>query len=108
MSENTLMSVERDEDRQKVANAVAEADQLLATFNALLRIARLEVSNKASNFQKFNLSELVQDAGELYEALAEDKEQHFHHEIQENIQMIGDRDLIFQTLCTRGSFESSC
>lgn len=97
--ENTLISVERDEDRQKVANAVAEADQLLATFNALLRIARLEASSKASNFQKFNLSELVQDAGELYEALAEDKEQNFHHNIQENIQMLGDRDLIFQTLC---------
>ena len=41
----------------------------------------------------------MQDAGELYEALAEDKEQHFHHDILENIQMIGDRDLIFQTLC---------
>ena len=97
--ENTLLSVERDEDRQKVANAVSEADQLLATFNALLRIARLEVSNKASNFMKFNLSELVYDAGELYDALAEDKEQHFHHNIQDDIQMIGDRDLIFQTLC---------
>ena len=97
--ENTLLSVERDEDRQKVADAVAEADQLLATFNALLRIARLEVSNKASNFQKFNLSELVQDAGELYEALAEDKQQYFQLDIQESIQMLGDRDLIFQTLC---------
>lgn len=97
--ENTLVSVERDQDRQKVADAVSEADQLLATFNALLRIARLEVSNKASNFVQFNLSELVYDAGELYEALAEDKEQHFHHTIQENIQMLGDRDLIFQTLC---------
>jgi len=97
--ENTLISVERDEDRQRVANAVAEADQLLATFNALLRIARLEVSNKASNFQKFNLSELVQDAGELYEALAADTEQHFQLDIQESIQMLGDRDLLFQTLC---------
>lgn len=97
--ENTLLSVERDSDRQKVSDAVAEADQLLATFNALLRIARLEVSNKASNFIKFDLSELVQDAGELYEALSEDKEQQFQNNIQENIDMIGDRDLIFQTLC---------
>lgn len=97
--ENTLISVERDEDRQKVASAVAEADQLLATFNALLRIARLEVSNKASNFQKFNLSDLVHDAGELYEALAEDKNQQFQLDVNDHIQMIGDKDLIFQTLC---------
>ena len=97
--ENTLRSVERDEDRHKVAGAVAEADQLLATFNALLRIARLEVGSKVSNFSHFNLSELVQDAGELYEALAEDKEQILTINIQENVELTGDRDLLFQTLC---------
>lgn len=97
--ENTLMTVERDQDRQQVASAVAEADQLLATFNALLRIARLEVGGKASNFQAFNLSELVQDAAELYEALAEDKRQKLTIVIEENVTITGDRDLLFQTLC---------
>ena len=97
--ENTLISVERDQDRQQVANAVAEADQLLATFNALLRIARLEVGSKSSNFQPFNLSELVQDAAELYEALAEDKNQKLAISIEENVNLNGDRDLLFQTLC---------
>jgi len=97
--ENTLLSVERDQDRQHVSKAVAEADQLLATFNALLRIARLEVGSKASNFLKFNLSELVQDAGELYEALAEDKQQVLTINIEENVELLGDRDLLFQTIC---------
>ncbi len=97
--ENTLISVQRDEDRQKVADAVAEADQLLATFNALLRIARLEVGSKVSNFSYFNLSELVQDAGELYEALAEDKEQTLSLSVESGVEITGDRDLLFQTLC---------
>lgn len=97
--ENTLVSVESDHDRERVANAVAEADQLLATFNALLRIARLEMGGRVSNFSSFDLSELVQDAAELYEALAEDKHQTLKMNIESELTLVGDRDLIFQTLC---------
>lgn len=96
--ENTLISVERDQDREQVSDAVAEADQLLATFNALLRIARLEMGGRVSNFETFNLSELVQDAAELYEAVAEDKQQILSMQINPNIMLLGDKDLLFQTL----------
>lgn len=96
--ENTLLRVEKDEDRERVANAVAEADQLLATFNALLRIARLEMGGRVTNFEPFNLSELVQDAAELYEALAEDKQQKMSLLIEPDIEIVADRDLLFQTL----------
>jgi signal transduction histidine kinase len=97
--ENTLLTVDRDQDREQVGKSVAEADQLLATFNALLRIARLEVGDKVSNFKTFDLSELAQDAAELYEALAEDKQQKFSITIEPNVAIMGDRDLLFQTLC---------
>jgi len=97
--ENTLLTVDRDQDREQVGKSVAEADQLLATFNALLRIARLEVGDKVSNFETFDLSELAQDAAELYEALAEDKQQKFAIMIEPNVAIMGDRDLLFQTLC---------
>ncbi len=97
--ENTLVSVESERDRERVASAVAEADQLLATFNALLRIARLEMGGRVSNFSSFDLSELVQDAAELYEALAEDKHQKLAMLIEPQLTLVGDRDLIFQTLC---------
>jgi len=96
--ENTMLSVNREQDREQVASAVAEADQLLATFNALLRIARLEMGGRVSNFEVFDLSELVQDAAELYEALAEDKKQKLSIVIEHNIEIVGDRDLLFQTL----------
>ncbi len=97
--ENTLLTVDRDQDREQVGKSVAEADQLLATFNALLRIARLEVGDKVSNFETFDLSGLAQDAAELYEALAEDKQQKFSIIIEPNVPIMGDRDLLFQTLC---------
>ncbi len=96
--ESTMMKVERQSDREQVAEAVAEADQLLATFNALLRIARLEMGGRVANFTSFNLSELVSDAAELYEAVAEDKNQKFELSIEENLTITGDKDLLFQTL----------
>ena len=96
--ESTLMKVERESEREQVASAVAEADQLLATFNALLRIARLEMGGRVGNFVEFNLSDLVLDAAELYEAVAEDKQQQLKLEVDADIGFNGDKDLLFQTL----------
>ncbi|MFC4258016.1 sensor histidine kinase [Marinobacter lacisalsi] len=95
--ETTLMLVDNDEARDQAAKAVAEADQLLATFNALLRIARLETrGNTTADVRPVSLGMLVSDACELYEALAEDKDQSFIQEIDEDVMVEGDRDLLFQ------------
>lgn len=96
--ENTLIKVNDEEQRELVASAVAEADQLLATFNALLRIARLEMGGRISNFKTFNLSDLVLDAVELYEALAEDKQQSLEIDVKADLEYFGDKDLLFQTV----------
>ncbi len=95
--ETTLMLVDNDEARDQAAKAVAEADQLLATFNALLRIARLETrGNATTDMKPVSLGLLVRDACELYEALAEDKCQPFTQDIQDDVSVDGDRDLLFQ------------
>jgi len=94
--ETTLLAVDNDEAREPAAKAVAEADQLLATFNALLRIARLETRGNAADKTVVMLGELVADACELYEAVAEDKEQTFEQAISSDVKIEGDRDLLFQ------------
>ena len=95
--ENTLITVDNDEAREHVGRAVAEADQLLATFNALLRIARLETrGGSTANMKEVALDELVTDACELYEALSEDKEQDFRQSLEPGVMVEGDRDLLFQ------------
>ncbi|WP_297792876.1 HAMP domain-containing sensor histidine kinase [uncultured Marinobacter sp.] len=94
--ENTLMSVDNDEAREQAGRAVAEADQLLATFNALLRIARLETRGNTADMKPVSLDGLVSDACELYEALAEDKEQVFEQSLEPQVMIEGDRDLLFQ------------
>lgn len=94
--ESTLMAVDNDEAREQAGRAVAEADQLLATFNALLRIARLETRGNSADMKAVSLGLLVSDACELYEALAEDKHQYFEQAVDEHVMIEGDRDLLFQ------------
>lgn len=96
--ENTLINVQDREAQEQVGRAVVEADQLLATFNALLRIARLETGGKAADNRPVDLGTLVTDAVELYEALAEEKDQVLDFQQADSVTVIGDRDLLFQAV----------
>lgn len=77
---------------------IADADQLLSTFNALLRIARIESGSHQSRQERVDLETLVQDASELYEALAEEKNQSLSLHLETGLEINGDRDLLFQAL----------
>lgn len=95
--EQALLTIGENDGRDQVRNAVSEADQLLSTFNSLLRIARLETrGGTGQNLEPMGLSALVEDACELYEAVAEDKEQTFEQDIDPEVVISGDRDLLFQ------------
>jgi len=87
-----------DESRQIVQDIIAEADHLLATFNALLRIARIESGGYSSRFDDIDLYELVLDAADLYEAVAADKHQNLAMDLAKGIVIKGDRDLLFQAI----------
>ena len=60
---------------QGATAAITEADGLLCTFNALLRIARIESGERRAGFTRLGLEELLRDVAELYEPLAEEKHQ---------------------------------
>lgn len=97
--ENTLDAVAQDETaRDAVSSAVAETDQLLHTFNALLRIARLETGGKASVRSPIDIGALLTDAVELYEAVAEEKSQTLLLAVHRQLIIEGDRDLLFQAI----------
>jgi signal transduction histidine kinase len=81
-----------------VLQAAADADELLTTFNALLRIARIESGSRRSAFATIDLSRLVQDVAEFYEPLAADKGQYLRVRAQEGLTVRGDRDLLFQAV----------
>ena len=82
-----------------IERAILEADGLLVTFGALLRIARIESNQQREQFVPVDLVALIQDVIELYEPLAEEKSQslQLNHPSQPII-LNGDRDLLFQAL----------
>lgn len=88
-----------DEDKHALIDrAVMEADSLLATFNALLRIARIESGKSKSAFADVDLAALARDVAELYEPLAEENGQTLTTTITVSKHVSGDRDLLFQAL----------
>ena len=84
--------------QQQVEQSITDADQLLATFAALLRIARIEAGGHTAKFKSVDLAALVHDAAELYEALAEEKCVHLSTQVEASVVVGGDRDLLFQAI----------
>jgi signal transduction histidine kinase len=87
-----------EDSQDEAEHALAEADAMLATFNALLRIARIEAGARREAFSDVLLRSVIEDAAELYEALAEDNGQAFELRIDGDPIVLGDRDLLFQAI----------
>ena len=86
-------------DRRRLAReAAAEADGLIAMFNALLRITQIEAGGRGETFGPVDLAAVVRDVIELYEPLAQEKNLAFRVNVAETESMDGDRDLLFQAV----------
>ena len=77
--------------------ALEEADQMLATFNALLRIARIETRQRRHAFERVNVATVGNDVADLYAPVAESRGITLRHSGIE-APVDGDADLIFQSL----------
>jgi len=99
---NNLDTMRRDiRDNDAMAarcdSLLSEADHLLDTFAALMRIAHVETGSRRTHFKPVDMLKLVQDVIELYEPLAEDK--HIRLSFSgKATQLTGDPDLLFQAL----------
>jgi signal transduction histidine kinase len=86
-----------DELRNELSSAMTEADHLLATFGALLRIARIESGTHDREWVDVLLRPLLHDALELYQAVGEEKG--IVVVLGESTgRLRGDRDLLFQAI----------
>ena len=77
------------------ASLLQEADHLLVTFTAILRISRIETEKQRSHFKPLDISSLLQDVAAFYEPLAEDKQITLDVNVT-GAPLTGDRDLLFQ------------
>jgi signal transduction histidine kinase len=77
---------------------IAEADNLLGTFNALLSIAEAEAGSRRENLAAIDLSEIARNVAELYEPVADEKGLALTLDITEGIRVRGDVHLLSQAI----------
>jgi len=88
-----------DTEREaRVEESIQQADQLLATFSALLRIARIEAGGYRMQMSAIDVGALLRDAAELYEASIEEKRLELSVRVDGRPFLQGDRDLVFQAV----------
>lgn len=81
-----------------IDRAIEEADAILNTFGALLRIAQIETGASRRGFGQVDLSAVLEDVLEVYAPAAEEKNQTLTRQIPTGIAVRGDRALLTQML----------
>lgn len=85
-------------NRDDIAECVEQVDHVLDTFNALLRIARVESGAHRSAFAAVDLGRIVRDVAELYQAAADERRIALSCDCRTTVEVFGDRELLAQAL----------
>ncbi len=94
-----LLKQSSDPSGELIEAVQDEADQLLQTFNALLRIAQVESGTKKQGFRDLDLAGIVHDVAELYAPVFAEKSIDFTVGVpRRRVAYRGDRDLWLQAL----------
>ncbi|BDW99923.1 sensor histidine kinase [Maricaulis maris] len=89
---------DRASREQALERAVADTDELLGIFNAILSLSRLEAGESRASIGRLDPADIAADLAELYEPVCEDEGLAFASEIQSGLTMLGDRGLLSQAL----------
>jgi signal transduction histidine kinase len=81
-----------------IESAIAEADQVLEMFAALLRIAELEASARHVGFQNIDLVALLNKAHDMYKPVMDDAGHPFEIEARSTAIVCGDPALLLQMI----------
>lgn len=98
-AEATLSGKHKSADyRQALESTIAESDQLIKTFNAILMISRLEAGYSSESTNRVDLAAAVRDVVELYEPVAEEADVSLEAVTDGAFIVDGNRELIGQAL----------
>ncbi len=98
--EVALLDVEagKGDPKAALAQALDDADALLATFTTVLAIARLEAAGATPKQASFDPSQLAADIAELYAPACEEHGLDFKAELAPGLSVHGDREFLAQAL----------
>src|ERR1700758_2478750 len=84
--------------RAALESTIAESDDLIRTFDALLMIARAESGQARDNMTEFDASEIARDVGDLSEPVADEKGIALKIDAPAAAPVRGNRELVSQAL----------
>lgn len=97
--EITLLHPQNKTEYQAIlAATIEDIDELLKTFDALLLLGNLSSNARSYHLQNQDASVLLNDLGELYQALAEEKQQCIQMDIADNISVNINKRLFSQAM----------
>ncbi len=96
--ENALVRAHtEDELRDAVDDTLTQLDDVVATFNAVLRLSRLE-AGEGGQLAPLDASLLVVQLADMFEAVVEDKGLKFTAQIEPDLNVMADKSLLAQAL----------
>ncbi len=96
--ESTAAEVKDEAASDALYSAAEDADDLLATFDKVLRIARLEAGEQREMLTEMDPKIVLEDMAEFYEPACEDAELEFETNIGDGNIILADRGLLSQAV----------
>ncbi len=96
ISEMALRETGDEKSKEALADSVEESDRVLTILNTLLDVAEAESGTMKLNLTSVNLSELIQDALNLYEYVAEEKSVGISTDCPADLPALGDANRLRQ------------
>ncbi|MDE3016144.1 MAG: HAMP domain-containing protein [Pseudomonadota bacterium] len=95
----SLRHLERDNPaRGLLEKNIHELQELVATFNSILKISELEANTEFRTFSACDLREIIGGLVELYEPYALEKKIALHNAVSENAVIDGEKNLLTQAV----------
>ena len=99
LRDSNKTEIEHSVLKQEVLDTIADADRLSDVFDAILRIEKVVSKTKEKIQESFDPHQIIDDVCSLYGPAAEDKSiLLLRNEREPDLQIIGDKNLLFQAL----------
>ena len=85
-----------DEVKEVIRSAAAEAEQIIGTFEALLRLSEIEAGARRARFDRVDLSDVLETVADAYGPDAEQAAHRLETRIVPKLHVQGDRELLTQ------------